>query len=105
MEKIFNEANFAEDVLASQKPVLVDFYADWCGPCQMMAPVVEQLAEVYSDTVTIGKLNVDENMGIALEYGVASIPTLILFVKGEEAGRLIGVQSSADVENLLENRS
>ncbi len=105
MEKIFNEANFAEDVLASQKPVLVDFYADWCGPCQMMAPVVEQLAEVYSDTVTIGKMNVDENMGIALEYGVASIPTLILFVKGEEAGRLIGVQSSADVENLLENRS
>ncbi len=103
MEKIFNEDNFEKEVLSSERPVLVDFYADWCGPCQMMAPLVEQLADEYEGTVTVGKLNVDENMGTAMQYGVMSIPTLILFVKGAEAGRLTGVHDGAAVRAMLEN--
>ncbi len=103
MEKIFNDDNFAGEVLSSPIPVLVDFYADWCGPCRMMAPVIEQLADEYEGTVTVGKLNVDENMDTAARYGVASIPTFILFVKGTEAGRLIGVHDGADIKGMLEN--
>ncbi len=103
MEKIFNDANFADEVLASDKPVLVDFYADWCGPCQMMAPVIERLADEYDGTITVGKLNVDENMNTAGRYGVMSIPTFILFVKGAEAGRLIGAQDAAAIRAMLEN--
>ena len=85
MEKKFTTENFSTEVLASDKVVLVDFYADWCGPCRMVAPVVEQIAEEYADRAVVGKLNVDENEEIAVRYGVMSIPTLIAFKNGETA--------------------
>ncbi len=102
MEKIFTAENFEKEVLQSAKPVLVDFYADWCGPCKMMAPVVEEIAEKYADKVTVGKLNIDENMGIAQNYRVMSIPTLILYQDGEPVGRLVGLQDLEEVEALLQ---
>ena len=83
MEMKFTTANFEEEVLKSEIPVLVDFYADWCGPCQMMAPVIGQLAGEYEGRVKIGKLNVDENPDIAVRYKVMSIPTMIIFRNGE----------------------
>ncbi|MCC8126399.1 MAG: thioredoxin [Clostridiales bacterium] len=102
MEKIFTAENFEKEVLQSVKPVLVDFYADWCGPCKMMAPVVAEIAEKYADKVTVGKLNIDENMGIAQNYRVMSIPTLILYQGGEPVGRLVGLQDPEEVEAMLQ---
>ena len=83
MEAVFTSANFDVDVLGSDIPVVVDFFATWCGPCRMMAPVIEELAEEYDGKVKIGKLDVDENSDIAARYGVMSIPTIILFKNGE----------------------
>ena len=83
MEAVFTSANFDVDVLGSDIPVVVDFFATWCGPCRMMAPVIEELAEEYDGKVKIGKLDVDENSDIAARYGVMSIPTIILFKDGE----------------------
>lgn len=101
MEKKFTTENFSTEVLASDKVVLVDFYADWCGPCRMVAPVVEQIAEEYADRAVVGKLNVDENEEIAVRYGVMSIPTLIAFKNGEVAGKLVGVQPKEVIERLI----
>lgn len=81
--------------------MLVDFYADWCGPCRMMAPTVEQLAEELADTVIVGKLNVDDCQELAMKYKVMSIPTLILFKGGEAAGKRIGVQSKEEIMELI----
>lgn len=102
MEKKFTTENFRTEVLASDKVVLVDFYADWCGPCRMVAPVVEQIAEEYADRAVVGKLNVDENEEIAVRYGVMSIPTLIAFKNGEVAGKLVGVQPKEVIERLIQ---
>lgn len=93
MSQIFNDENFDEEVLRAEKPVLVDFYAEWCGPCKMMAPVIDELAEEMKDSHVIGKVNVDEAPGTAGKYGVQSIPTLIFFKKGEEVDRVVGFQS------------
>lgn len=101
MEKKFTSANFETEVLKSTKPVLVDFYADWCGPCKMMAPLVEKLAEELSEEAVIGKLNVDDCEDIAMKYGVMNIPTLILFKNGQEAERVIGVQSREVLEKMI----
>ena len=79
----FTDTNFEEEVLRSDIPVLVDFYADWCGPCKMMSPVIDELAQDYEGRVKIGKLNTDENRAIAVKYGVMSIPTMILLKNGE----------------------
>ena len=86
MEMVFTTQNFESEVLNSDKPVLVDFYADWCGPCKMMAPVVEELAELYDGKAKVGKLNVDNNEGIAMKYGVMSIPTLLVIKNGQVDG-------------------
>ena len=102
MEKKFTTENFSTEVLASDKVVLVEFYADWCGPCRMVAPVVEQIAEEYADRAVVGKLNVDENEEIAVRYGVMSIPTLIAFKNGEVAGKLVGVQPKEVIERLIQ---
>ena len=83
MEAVFTSANFDADVLGSDIPVVVDFFATWCGPCRMMAPAIAELAEEYDGKVKIGKLDVDENSDIAARYGVMSIPTIILFKNGE----------------------
>ncbi len=93
--KHFDGPNFEADVLKASEPVVVDFYADWCGPCRMMTPVVEQLAGEYAGKVTIGKLDVDVNQDIAIRYGVMGIPTLGLFRDGKLVDRLVGYPGGA----------
>lgn len=90
MEHVFTTANFEEEVLKSDLPVLVDFYADWCGPCKMMGPVVREVADDYDGELKVGKCNVDENPDIAQKYGVMSIPNFIFFKNGEVADSLLG---------------
>lgn len=92
MEKKFTTENFEAEVLKADKAVLVDFYADWCGPCKMMAPVVEQIAGELDGTAIVGKLNVDDSEEIAMKYGVMSIPTLIVFKDGNVVDKKVGVQ-------------
>ena len=87
------DSNFDSEVIKSQKPVLVDFWAEWCGPCKMIAPELEKLAAEKSEQLKIGKLNVDNNRETALKYSISSIPTLLLFKNGEVAKKLIGVMS------------
>ncbi|MCI6378695.1 MAG: thioredoxin [Clostridiales bacterium] len=97
--KLTNDT-FEKEALAAGKPVLVDFYADWCGPCKMLAPVVEEIAN-ESEQYRVCKLNVDDAPDIAARYGVMSIPTLIVFKNGEAAGRTVGVQSKQTILNML----
>jgi len=84
------DAAFDEQVVASDKPVVLDFWAPWCGPCRMMEPVLKELAEEYEDKITIGKLNVDDNPATATKFDVLSIPTLLIFVDGQVAKKLVG---------------
>ena len=100
--KKFDEATFDQDVLTSSGPVLVDFYADWCGPCKMMAPVVEQVAEQYGEQLTVGKLDVDQAQTIAMRYGVMGIPTLGVFQGGKLVDRLVGFPGPAGVRAFVE---
>ena len=86
----FNAANFKEEVLDSSLPVFVDFYADWCGPCKMMSPVIDKLAEEYEGKIKVGKVNVDENSDLAVRYGIMSIPNMVFFKNGEVADRVVG---------------
>lgn len=102
MEMVFTTQNFEEEVLKSDKPVLVDFYADWCGPCKMMAPVVEELAELYHGKAKVGKLNVDDNEDIAMKYGVMSIPTLLIIKNGSVEAKMIGVQKKEALMDALD---
>lgn len=101
MEYRFTTADFEKDVLASELPVLVDFYADWCGPCKMMAPVVEQIAEKYEGKLKVGKCNIDEEDGLARQYRIMSIPTIKIFVKGEVAATIVGLVSAAELETEI----
>ena len=101
MEHKFTTANFDNEVLGSDIPVLVDFYADWCGPCKMMAPVVEQLAEEYDGKLKVGKCNIDEEEEIRARYGVMSIPTMKIFVKGEEAASMLGAMAKEALEEQI----
>lgn len=98
MAKVITEQNFEEEVLKSDKPVLVDFWATWCGPCRRQAPIVEELAE---EGYAVGKVDVDQEMGLAQEYKVMSIPTLIIFKGGKEVKRLVGLTSKEALEALL----
>ena len=97
----FTEANFEAEVLGSDKPVLVDFWAPWCGPCRALAPAVDELATEVGDSAVIGKVNIDENPGLAAQYGVQSIPTVLFFKNGEIADRAIGVLPKADLRAKL----
>ena len=100
--KHFDEDDFKASVLESQRPVLVDFYADWCGPCKMMAPVIEQIAGEYQDRVEVGKLDTDSNPGIAIRYQVMGIPTLGLFNAGQLVDRLVGYPGPQGVKTWLD---
>ena len=86
----FDESNFDAEVLQSDLPVFVDFYADWCGPCKMMSPVIDKLAEEYEGKIKVGKVNVDENSDLAVRYGIMSIPNMVFFKNGEVADRVVG---------------
>ena len=101
MEIKLSTENFEKEVLKTEKPVLVDFYADWCGPCNAMAPVIEELAKELGGKVKVGKINVDENPDIAVEYNVMSIPTLIVFKNGKEEKRLVGLRNKEELINLF----
>ncbi len=97
--------NFEKEVLQSEKPVLVDFWADWCAPCHQVAPTIAALAAEFEGRATVAKVNVDEEPELAARYGIRSIPSLLLFQRGEVADRLVGVQSKALLAERLEAAS
>lgn len=102
MSKEFTNENFKKDVLESKKPVLVDFWAEWCGPCQMQGPIVEKVAEKFKDRAVVGKLDVEVAGDIAQKYGVMNIPTLMIFKNGAIVERLTGLRKEAELVNVLE---
>lgn len=95
--------NFDSEVLKSSEPVLVDFWAPWCGPCRMIAPVVEELAGEYAGAVKVGKVNIDDNPNAAMNYGVSSIPTIMVFKGGEVVDRFVGVQPKSRLQQALDS--
>jgi thioredoxin 1 len=97
------DANFEEAILKADKPALVDFWAVWCGPCRVIGPIVEELADEYADRVVVGKLDVDSNRETAVKYGIQAIPTLLLVKDGEVAERLVGVTDKANLASKLDS--
>jgi thioredoxin len=93
--------NFESEVIKSETPVLIDFWATWCGPCRMIAPIVEELAEEYNGKIKIGKLDVDENQNVSIKYGVRSIPTLLIFKDGKVEDTIIGAVPKAHIVQKL----
>ncbi|MBZ5544318.1 MAG: thioredoxin [Acidobacteriia bacterium] len=99
---VFTDQNFESEVLKSDKPVLVDFWAEWCGPCRLMAPAVEALAEEYASRAKVGKVNVDENQSVTARYQIRGIPTLLVFKNGEIQEQYVGVTSKDAIVKMLE---
>jgi thioredoxin 1 len=101
MPTAVTEATFEQEVLQSEKAVLVDFWAEWCGPCHAVSPVLERIADERSDEIKLVKVNIDEEQGLAQRFGIASIPTMILFKAGEPAAAAVGAQPKAALERSL----
>ena len=95
-------ANFENEVLRSDKPVLPDFYADWCGPCKMLAPVLHEIAEENADTLRVGKINVDEQMELAMRFQVSSIPMLVVFKDGKAVAKSVGYRPKSEIVAMVE---
>jgi thioredoxin len=100
--KAVSDGSFEQEVLNSDKPVLVDFWAEWCGPCRMLTPTVEAVAEKFVDTAKVVKLNVDENPATAGTYGIKGIPTLIVFKEGKEVERVVGATGKDSISRMIE---
>ena len=97
----FTSETFQTEVLSAKGPVLVDFWAPWCGPCKMLGPIIEQLGDEFSGKAVIGKVNIDDEQELAVKYGVMSIPTVILFKDGQEVSRSVGLQSKQTLARML----
>jgi thioredoxin 1 len=102
-EVVLTDGNFKAEVLDSKIPVLVDFWAEWCGPCRMVAPVVEKIAKDYSGKLKVGKLNVDDNSATPAQYGVQGIPTLIFFKDGQVANQIVGFQPEHKLKSVVDS--
>ncbi len=100
---VFTDSNFNEEVVSSELPSLVDFWAEWCAPCKSIAPTVEELAKEYQSKVKIGKLNVDENPKTATQYGIRGIPTLLLFKEGKVVQQMVGIKSKTEIQKVLDS--
>ena len=103
MELAFNDSNFQDEVLNSELPVLVDFYADWCGLCKMMSPVVDELSREYEGRLKVGKVNVDENTNVAQQYRVMSIPTILLIKNGQVVDQVVGAVPKAQLTGKIDS--
>lgn len=101
MAKVYNYETFKSEVLEGKGIALVDFYADWCGPCKMLGPIVEEVAEAYKDKIQVGKVNIDQYSELAEKYKVMTIPTLILFEDGQKVETVIGFVSKDEIENII----
>ncbi|MDR0956842.1 MAG: thioredoxin [Endomicrobium sp.] len=98
-----NESNFSQEVLSSDKPVLIDFWAPWCGPCKMLAPIIEELVIEYKDRARIYKINTDENMSLSTKFKITSIPCLILFKNGVIKQKIVGFRSKNDIKKIIDD--
>ncbi len=105
MAQIIQDSSFEEEVIKSDIPVLLDFYADWCGPCRMVSPILEELSGEYTGKAKICKINIDENQETTSKYGVLSIPTMILFKDGEVVEQVVGAKSKEELKNLLDKNT
>ena len=101
--KHISDASFEADVLKSDKPVLVDFWAEWCGPCRMIAPILDELAPEYADRLQVAKLNIDENQEVTAKFGVRGIPTLMIFKDGDVAATKVGALSKSQLVDFIES--
>lgn len=102
MATILTKENFEDTVLKASTPVLVDFWASWCGPCRMVSPVIDELAEEYADKIVVGKVNVDEESELATKYSIISIPTILIFRDGKVVEKSVGVQSKDDFCDMID---